>query len=163
MAQAPADWWHPILDVPSRPAGFEDVAAGMEKVLREARQEATIRAAEMRRAAMAHEKTTLARMKEAENERDLVDAKKEQLGEAIGSVSAGRAAKIDSLQAKLIEGGRIDLVGFAQVCRAEGADDVEVEMILSERQFSGLMGWGLKHFGAPRQNGAEAIEKEGKP
>ena len=114
---------------------------------------------------MAHEKTTLARMKEAENERDLVDAKKEQLGEAIGSLSAGSAANIDSLQAKLIEGGRIELVGFAQVCRAEGADNMEVEMILSERQFSGLMGWGLKHFGDPRQNGKAVADEtlEGDP
>ena len=103
---------------------------------------------------MAHEKTTLEQMKAlgaavAEAEENIAEA-----DEVLRALSAGSAANIDSLQAKLIEGGRIELVGFAQVCRAEVADNVEVEMILSERQFSGLMGWGLKHCGNLLRNGA---------
>ena len=103
---------------------------------------------------MSREKTTLEEMKEAENERNLADAKKEELREVIGALSSGTAANIEGMRVKLLEEGRVVIYPGG-----------EVEFVLSERQFRGLMGWGLKHFGDPRQNGkAEAVEtQEGDP
>ena len=100
---------------------------------------------------MSREKTTLEEMKKAENERDLADAKKEELREVIGALSSGTAANIEGMRVKLLEEGRV-------VVYPGG----EVEFVLSERQFRGLMGWGAKHFGGAKpENGAKNEDEKG--
>ena len=81
--------------------------------------------------------STLAAIKRELNGQAEMQHQADAARERIEALSAGTRANIDGLVSVLLPDGRV----------AVGLQGTPGELVLSERQFLGLMGWGRKHVG----------------
>lgn len=83
------------------------------------------------------EETTLAKVKGLQQEVRTALRQRDEAQEQIECLARGTNANIDNLVVRLLAEGTVSV-------RLLPGD---MEFVLSERQFRGLMGWGRKHIG----------------
>ena len=95
------------------------------------------------------EETTLEKMKKEIKAGSAARRQVAATEEAISVLARGTDANIEGARVKLLEDGRVAVVGMF--------DPREGATIFSERQFLSLMGWGHKHVGdGPKNSRPEA-------